>query len=55
MTSADSQPRCSFCGKGADEVHRLVVGVDATICDGCIRTASQAVADAGVADPDNTP
>ncbi|ODT99752.1 MAG: hypothetical protein ABS81_25175 [Pseudonocardia sp. SCN 72-86] len=51
MATTDAQPRCSFCGKGADGVHRLVVGVDAAICDSCIRLASDAVDEADTTDP----
>jgi len=53
VATTDAQPRCSFCGKGADEVHRLVVGVDAAICDDCVRLASDAVQEADVTEPDN--
>jgi ATP-dependent Clp protease ATP-binding subunit ClpX len=28
--------RCSFCGRGEDEVERLVAGKSAHICDSCI-------------------
>jgi ATP-dependent Clp protease ATP-binding subunit ClpX len=28
--------RCSFCGRSADEVNRLVSGGSAYICDACI-------------------
>jgi hypothetical protein len=27
---------CSFCGRGADQVERLVAGASAHICDACI-------------------
>jgi ATP-dependent Clp protease ATP-binding subunit ClpX len=27
---------CSFCGKGADEVAKLVAGPHVYICDGCV-------------------
>ena len=30
------EKRCSFCGKSADEVNRLIAGPDAFICDECI-------------------
>jgi len=30
--------RCSFCGKHAGEVERLVAGRSGYICDGCIET-----------------
>jgi ATP-dependent Clp protease ATP-binding subunit ClpX len=28
--------RCSFCGRSADQVERLVSGATAYICDACI-------------------
>ena len=28
--------RCSFCGKSANEVDRLIAGPDAFICNECI-------------------
>ncbi len=28
--------RCSFCGRNADAVERLVAGASAHICDACI-------------------
>jgi hypothetical protein len=34
--------RCSFCGRSADDVERLVSGASAYICDACI-TACVAV------------
>jgi transposase-like protein len=33
-----SRLRCSFCGKGADQVGRLVAGPSVYICDECIKT-----------------
>ena len=29
---------CSFCGRGADQVGRLVAGPSVYICDECIKT-----------------
>ncbi len=29
-------PRCSFCGKGQDEVQKLIAGPNVSICDECI-------------------
>ena len=29
-------PRCSFCGRRADDVERLVAGAAAYICDDCV-------------------
>ncbi|HTP40982.1 MAG TPA: ClpX C4-type zinc finger protein, partial [Nitrospiria bacterium] len=28
--------RCSFCGKGRDEVHKLIAGPTVYICNECI-------------------
>jgi len=33
-----SKLRCSFCGRAADEVGRLVAGPSVYICDECIKT-----------------
>jgi ribosomal protein L37AE/L43A len=33
-----SRLRCSFCGRTADEVERLVAGPSVYICDECIKT-----------------
>jgi ATP-dependent Clp protease ATP-binding subunit ClpX len=30
------EPRCSFCGKPASEVHKLIAGPDVYICDECV-------------------
>jgi ATP-dependent Clp protease ATP-binding subunit ClpX len=31
--------RCSFCGRPADEVHSIIAGPNAYICDGCIASS----------------
>ena len=28
--------KCSFCGKGVDDVRKLIAGGDAAICDECV-------------------
>lgn len=33
--------RCSFCGKGQDQVHKLVAGPGVFICDRCIRSCNE--------------
>ncbi|EEB35935.1 ATP-dependent Clp protease, ATP-binding subunit ClpX [Anaerococcus hydrogenalis DSM 7454] len=35
--------RCSFCGKSADEVERLIAGPDAFICNECIELCSSII------------
>lgn len=35
--------RCSFCGKSADEVDRLIAGSDAFICNECIELCSSII------------
>jgi len=37
MASLAHPARCSFCGKPAAEVRRLLAGQNAAICDGCVR------------------
>jgi hypothetical protein len=36
---------CSFCGKGQDEVRKLVAGPSVFICDECVHIANEIVAD----------
>lgn len=36
MSKADTQLRCSFCGKGQKEVKKLIAGPGVYICDECI-------------------
>jgi hypothetical protein len=38
---------CSFCGKGAAEVSKLVAGPKVYICDACVATATRIMNDAG--------
>jgi ATP-dependent Clp protease ATP-binding subunit ClpX len=33
---ADTNTTCSFCGKRASEVERLIAGPKVFICDGCV-------------------
>jgi ATP-dependent Clp protease ATP-binding subunit ClpX len=33
---ADDKLKCSFCGKRASEVARLIAGPSVFICDGCV-------------------
>lgn len=37
--------RCSFCGAGADKAKRLIAGEDAMICDECVETSVEALAE----------
>jgi ATP-dependent protease Clp ATPase subunit len=37
---------CSFCGKRASEVNKLVAGPKVYICDECVATASRIMNDA---------
>ncbi len=44
--SADSPTLyCSFCGKGQDEVRKLVAGPSVFICDECVHIANEIMAD----------
>lgn len=36
--------RCSFCGKGQDQVRKLVAGPGVFICDGCIELCNEVLA-----------
>ena len=42
--------RCSFCGKGEDQVKKLVAGAKAYICDECVAKADHIMKTA----PDDT-
>lgn len=33
--------KCSFCGKGADEVKKLIAGRNVYICDACVATCNR--------------
>jgi ATP-dependent Clp protease ATP-binding subunit ClpX len=37
--------RCSFCGKSADDVKKLIAGPKVFICDECIEACQQILAD----------
>lgn len=37
--------RCSFCGKGQDEVRKLVAGPGVYICDECVELCNEIIAD----------
>ena len=38
-------PFCSFCGKGANAVQKLIAGNNACICDECVALAAEIMAD----------
>jgi hypothetical protein len=38
LLRTQSRLRCSFCGRSADQVGRLVAGPSVYICDECIKT-----------------
>jgi ATP-dependent Clp protease ATP-binding subunit ClpX len=38
--------RCSFCGKGEDQVKKLVAGSKAYICDQCVAIADKIMKEA---------
>lgn len=41
---ADNNVRCSFCGKSADQVHRLIAGpLGSYICDECVDVCSEII------------
>jgi hypothetical protein len=40
--------RCSWCGKGADEVKKLLTGPGVQICDGCVKFCSLILRDEGL-------
>ena len=36
--------RCSFCGKGADDVQKLIAGPNVYICDACVGSCNNIIA-----------
>jgi len=38
---------CSFCGKSASQVSKLVAGRRGYICDSCVAEASRVISDSG--------
>ncbi|MEX1019430.1 MAG: ClpX C4-type zinc finger protein, partial [Litorilinea sp.] len=50
-TNKPNEPRCSFCGKDKEEVHRLIEGPeDVYICDECILLGAEILAEEGLAE-----
>ena len=45
VTAAKKSPRCSFCGKEAGSVQRLVAGPGVYICDECVGLCNQIIAE----------
>jgi ATP-dependent Clp protease ATP-binding subunit ClpX len=45
------QLACSFCGKSAAEVSKLVAGPKVYICDACVAIASRIIDDSSGATP----
>jgi len=42
----ESLPKCSFCGKGHDEVKKLIAGPSVYICNECVTLCNEIIADA---------
>ena len=56
MAENSSEPRCSFCGKGRGEVHRLIEGADDVyICDECVLLGAEILAEEGIGQTAATP
>ena len=36
--------RCSFCGKGDEQVERLIAGPNVAICNACVAICNQIIA-----------
>ncbi|MBU1231925.1 MAG: ATP-dependent Clp protease ATP-binding subunit ClpX [Proteobacteria bacterium] len=49
----ESNSHCSFCGKGQDEVSKLIAGPEVYICDECIDLCIEIVKDEDVSDVAN--
>ena len=39
----DKSIRCSFCGKGQEEVERIIAGPGVYICDECIKVCTNII------------
>jgi ATP-dependent Clp protease ATP-binding subunit ClpX len=50
--TAFAAPRCSFCGKGADQVRKLITGPSVHICDECVGMCNEILADEGRKQPE---
>jgi hypothetical protein len=50
--AAQIQPRCSFCEKTSQEVHKLIEGPNSYICDECVRFCQEILAEEGMEDED---
>ncbi len=47
METNGPECNCSFCGKGQDEVNKLIAGPDVYICDECINLCNEIVQEEG--------
>lgn len=45
------EPICSFCGKGANEVTKLIAGPAVYICDECVDLCNDIIKEAAKSDP----
>ncbi len=43
-TDAPRELKCSFCGKGQEQVKRLIAGPDVYICDECVKLCDEIIA-----------
>lgn len=50
-----SRLACSFCGKSAAEVSKLVAGPKVYICDACVAIASRIMSEPGDGTPPESP
>jgi ATP-dependent Clp protease ATP-binding subunit ClpX len=52
MNSPDQNYSCSFCGKGREQVNKLIAGPTAFICDECIRVSANILDDTDIHNDD---
>jgi hypothetical protein len=50
QTNEHQSLRCSFCGKGHDDVRKLIASPTANICDECVTLCAELIA-AGLDEP----
>jgi ATP-dependent Clp protease ATP-binding subunit ClpX len=44
ISAGGASLRCSFCGRTGDQVHRVLIGPRANICNECLRECREILA-----------
>ena len=48
MANKEKEITCSFCGKGQDQVERMIIGPGVNICSECIELCSTLLSEEGI-------